>query len=184
MPKATPQPQSSVQLPDINCDSKPHPDYLLPEKELVESVYVRQQNPVRSAVLPTKDNSRWLTRGWAFQEDLMFWRTLTYLEHQLSWHCHSHDAWESGYTPTASVHIHFDMNRFLKRMQMVPREWSTVDAQKDDTMLQEWYNTIESYSERELSRRSDRLPATVGLARIWQKHVKDTYCAGLWKVTC
>jgi hypothetical protein len=44
-----------------------------------------------------------------------------------------------------------------------------------------WYELVRSYSSRELTFLSDKLPAVAGLASIMQKSYLGTYSAGLWK---
>jgi len=48
-------------------------------------------------------------------------------------------------------------------------------------VFEEWAKLLGMYSDRQLTKSSDKLPALSGLAKIYSERLKDHYIAGLWR---
>lgn len=59
--------------------------------------------------------------------------------------------------------------------------WDYLCQPRMDLSFQGWYAMIEQYTRRQLTYKTDTLPALSGLAQLVQALVKGEYCAGLWK---
>ena len=152
--------------------------------------------------LPQKKNCPWVSRGWTFQEDMLSWRTLTYTDKQMAWRCSSCVRGENGHQRTGSfpqVELSTpSFGKYLSRLfdthahQGPADEWQVEtagssdlsDNQVEDILRTywEWIGIVTEFSQRDLTYRSDRLPALAGLAKVVQDRIdQDTYCAGLWR---
>ncbi|KAG0647657.1 hypothetical protein D0Z07_6776 [Hyphodiscus hymeniophilus] len=97
------------------------------------------------------------TRAWAFQESVLPRRLLRFTSEEIQWSCAEAHGCECG-----------------SRAQ-------SLTAQKDNTYTtKDWLSLVETYSERQLTYSSDRLPAMSGLATRYYKRHGDNYVAGLW----
>jgi hypothetical protein len=54
-------------------------------------------------------------------------------------------------------------------------------ARFSDEPYASWYSLVAQYSERELTRASDKLVALSGVARVFSSYAEDEYVAGLWQ---
>lgn len=106
-------------------------------------------------------NSAWNTRAWVWQEQKLSQRLLIFGERMLHLKCHQHIFHEDG-----------------RLSDWVKREFF-LDTPHD------WPKTINLYSRRELSKRSDRLTAISGSVKAASREFQDTgksatYIAGIW----
>jgi hypothetical protein len=101
------------------------------------------------------------------------------------WRCVSGIHWESGKSRTGlfpRTHNLPDFNRYLYNLSQIPSE--QIKSYPDDFRhqdfvgYQDWYRLVQIYTERELTKRSDKLPAIGSVANILQDRIKDSYCAG------
>ena len=113
------------------------------------------------------------SRGWTLQERLLSRRILHYGRNEIFWSCQEAIWSGSGIGADPSIQL------FLKN--------NISDAQISEDGFKscryaEWYETLSHYTaSRELTKRSDKLPALSGIASSIQKLTGDSYMAGLWR---
>lgn len=56
--------------------------------------------------------------------------------------------------------------------------WDQSHSQ--ELIYEEWKELLVEYSKCKLTRGTDKLPALSGLASVFAKRSRDSYCAGLW----
>jgi len=131
------------------------------------------------------------SRAWCLQELLLARRVLSYASHQVKYLC------------TASVECDQSVGLPAEQQGSVPsnfwrplEDWfftldlngthaaestRTVDPEHELlTMTDWWLELLRNYTDRQLTRYSDQLPALSGIAAHLNAKVKDTYLAGLW----
>lgn len=126
------------------------------------------RNPVESNNLAPELKSRWATRGWTFQEQVLSNRLLCYTSGRMIWHCRAGMAIE----PSAKVEALSDYSRVE-----VPDD----AAYSTEATYSAWYKLVKKYTKRHLTFDNDRLPAIAAIAKRFHAHLGDQYCAGLWK---
>ncbi|KAH6666289.1 heterokaryon incompatibility protein-domain-containing protein [Halenospora varia] len=129
---------------------------------------------LRLTNLPTPtfvSSTKWNTRGWTLQEDLLSRRKIFFTPGGLFFECHELQDVE-------------DIS--LKQMpRPLPLTWFRDKlmpdaASKNDSIYHEWYKVVQNYSQRNLSKESDRLPAIQGLANRVAEMTGDKYHLGLF----
>ena len=142
------------------------------------------------------------TRGWTLQESLLAPRTLSFGTQQMIWECLERKSGESG-RPVLPGQRHRDKGFVQKIMtndfnawektkqtltrlslRTMPVHWTAVPnkwVSSHDAMYSRWSAVVSDYTGRNLTVRSDILPALSGLASAFQNLLRDEYCAGLWK---
>lgn len=116
------------------------------------------------------------TRGWVFQEWLLAPRTVIFGRREIHWECCELNASEirpEGHTPA-----YYDYRRDLIDLRKV---WPKLDEKSTIERWEIWNDVISRYSERKLTRFSDKLVALAGLAADMGKSWNGgEYLAGLW----
>lgn len=97
-------------------------------------------------------SSRWRTRGWVYQERVTGQRILFFGRMGLSAQFHQDDS--------TALFAH-SAQRYLSYFG--------------------WFRIVTSFSDTQLTRQTDRLPAISGLANLYQDVFQDEYLAGLWR---
>jgi len=142
------------------------------------------------------------TRGWTLQESLLSPRTLSYGLQQMAWECQERKIDESG-RPVAPGDnyrskrfmqaLAVGKSNFLERsmrgltrlsLDVMPFGWTMVPISwefKYQSTYSRWFAITKEFSTRNLTVPTDVLPAFSGLARAFERVLKDQYCAGLWK---
>ncbi|KAE8381790.1 hypothetical protein BDV26DRAFT_301055 [Aspergillus bertholletiae] len=121
-------------------------------------------------------DSRWATKSWSFQEELMSKRLLYYTRREMIWQCCAGTATEPEEEPQ-----HFS-NLFSKL-----KDLSTASGNPKNTInpaaatYKVWYELIEQYVLRHHASDNDRLPAIGAIAELFHTQLKEQYCAGLWR---
>lgn len=121
-------------------------------------------------------------RGWCLQERIMAPRILHFGEEQLVWECVSkYWAEDSGLADHET-----SIARVLKsRRSAMPFIWPPKPGLEEGDLatdrLTAFYECIKEYTNRELSKDSDKLPAFSGLASAFHTPELGTYLAGLWE---
>ncbi|KAI8633306.1 HET-domain-containing protein [Xylariaceae sp. FL1651] len=125
-------------------------------------------------------------RAWCLQGRLLPTRALFYGSTQMFWECQKLRASEDGNIATHSGILleqlcstgESSTSVFLRFA-----EGSDGDTEEDirGNKWIAWYNMVEEYSTRSLTKDDDRLVALGGLARIIAKSTSATYLAGLWE---
>ena len=129
------------------------------------------------------------SRAWCLQERLLSPRVLHYMSDQLFWECSRLDACEAfpqgldvEYNSFSAKGM-FNLKRAFKALE------PGVHVSKDDEVLvsygktpyTDWQYILETYSNTDLTRPTDKLVAIAGLAQEWALRIQDIYLAGLWK---
>ena len=104
------------------------------------------------------------SRAWVWQETLLSTRILHFTQSELIWECKSDVCAEDGIRP-----------RGLYSMRL-PQQ--LMRCEKDP--YNGWHNLISTYSVRQLTYESDRLPALSGAAAKISAWTQSDYLAGLW----
>lgn len=122
-----------------------------------------------------------MKRGWVLQERMLCSRMIHFTDRELIWECNS--------VPIASefwVHgepsVHSQKWQRLHPFQVTrPRHGQSL---AHTGLLQEWWRTVEMYSEMELSRPAeDKFVAIAGIAQRFASVFGVDYVAGLWRQT-
>jgi hypothetical protein len=123
--------------------------------------------------------SRWLTRGWTFQEERLARRVLIFGETKFFFNCRSVERSED-------TDIYKGRPDWVESMYNVPSVRGG-DMARSDYLYQRhiafghWQTLCSHYSFRDLTFPKDKLPAISGLANQIEKKVHSDYLAGLWK---
>jgi len=103
-------------------------------------------------------------RAWVLQERLLAPRTLHFSRAQVFWECKQANACESY----PNGHPNFlDMN------------WHLDGFRKDGVLS--WEKIVQLYSRCSLTFEKDKLPALMGIAKMFQEETNMTYLVGMWK---
>jgi hypothetical protein len=145
-------------------------------------------------------NGPWSKREWTMQEGLLPNRLLHYTASQIIWKCCEEQRFERGvtervedrisetltYSDNVAFHSGFlwQLPAFLKFKGFKNYLPTNLDyplmSQSETFRL--WYDLVEDYTQRSLTKISDRLVAISGLVRIYGDMIRNpTYVAGLWK---
>ncbi|KAF3033298.1 hypothetical protein E8E11_003213 [Didymella keratinophila] len=129
---------------------------------------------VRSAIDHKSRKDYLKYRAWAFQELLLSPRVLHLTSTAMAFECDTCTQLERG--PNSDVLYGTDFER--KRLV-----YSASDADGNDrvTYYDRWLQLVQTYSQLELTYKTDRLPALSGIAYLVASKTKDTFIAGLWK---
>jgi hypothetical protein len=114
------------------------------------------------------------TRGWAFQERLVSPRTLHFTGAGIVWEC-SDASFEEGITTLWG-------KRGLKKgfTKLIHRDTPGTSKDQRASLQKKWNDWICDFSDRKLTKISDKLPAVAGIAKAFAARFDDTYIAGLW----
>ncbi|KAM0146350.1 hypothetical protein ACHAPG_011182 [Botrytis cinerea] len=135
------------------------------------------------AELPRDDEQGTIldSRGWIFQEEVLSARTLKFCSDGLRWSCVTVCATET--TPNGNSHPSNKLDYRLKTWLHYP-EWNprwVVALDPKRRYFQDWYEAVSSFTARDLTYHTDKLPALAGVATRIHKIRKYDYLAGLWK---
>lgn len=113
-------------------------------------------------------------RGWAFQELLLSPRVLHFTSTAMAFECDTCTVLERGPDSDALYGIDTDRKRFVFA--------ASDPLDKVSTMYYDrWLRLVQSYSQLELTYKTDRLPALSGIASHVASETGDDYLAGLWR---
>jgi hypothetical protein len=115
------------------------------------------------------------SRAWVFQELLLAPRTLLLGKDELFWECRRLRGTET-IPQQAKHHPGYD------GLRMATRElWENLDDQNYQSRLGVWFELVRQYSDKQLTKVSDKLVAVSGLASHLGSTWNDvSYLAGLW----
>ncbi|KAH6677603.1 heterokaryon incompatibility protein-domain-containing protein [Halenospora varia] len=110
-----------------------------------------------------------LSRAWVYQERYLAPRTLHFHPSEMVMECKSKLRCECT-----------GLDDFIPRSRRKSLDLgpNTLD---DRTTLDYWFEVVEEFSRLRLTRESDRLPALIGVATVFQASLKCGYLAGLWE---
>jgi hypothetical protein len=114
------------------------------------------------------------SRGWVLQERHLSLRVLHFTQHGLFWECaemkasdlepHRLDQPQAAWVGKDSIFVRDDLK-------------SLAETQLTTTF---WFKLVELFSEKELTKPEDTLPAISGIVKRLQERTSATYLAGLW----
>jgi hypothetical protein len=120
--------------------------------------------------------SRWITRGWTFQEERLARRALIFGENKFFLDCRtlerSQDSDRHEPRPDWVVSVTGSLGE-----GSAPKPESTEIGKVWDN----WQTLCAHYSHRELAFPEDKLPAFSGMANRFAKKVQSEYLAGIWR---
>ncbi|KAL8754029.1 MAG: hypothetical protein Q9199_004626 [Rusavskia elegans] len=120
-------------------------------------------------------------RAWVFQERHLSRRILHFTQNELVWECCAkapYFASESFPNGTPLRHV-FDNKPKLQASGLL-----NSSSISQEELYDLWEDVCQMYSEKRLSKASDKLTALFGLAKIFQERFPDdTYIAGMWLST-
>jgi hypothetical protein len=163
--------------------------------ERVYKVYLRPGSELWDNTLKS---SPLMSRGWTLQEGLLAPRTLSYGPQQMIWECCTHQVDESGRVtvPTEDYRGKGFIQSLIEggkgtshksRHYQKIFSWMNTPRPREIKLkslpdpYERWYDIVQQFTRRSLTRDTDTLPALAGLAKEFQPATNDTYCAGLWK---
>ncbi|KAL8903868.1 MAG: hypothetical protein Q9207_003639 [Kuettlingeria erythrocarpa] len=133
--------------------------------------------------IPTHDVTRepLYKRGWTLQEQMLSSRVLVYDSWQVWWECLESKKSDQGNPESISSNggwtiklpIHEQMGRIEQTFRATNHE--------PDFLWKRWAEVVETYTTRDLTMKSDKLPPLSGLASRFSNLWSCAYYAGLWE---
>lgn len=125
-------------------------------------------------------------RGWCLQEYIMAPQILHFGKKKLIWECVSQRRAEDFGLAEIPIERRIERpSRFEARSSSMPFMWPSRPGLEEEghqaKRLTAFYRCIGEYTERKLTRSSDKLPALSGLASAFQAPELGAYIAGLWE---
>jgi hypothetical protein len=121
-------------------------------------------------------------RAWCLQERYLPRRMLLYGSQQILWECQKMSASEDG---DVTLHDGNHLERICSTANIPTSVLARTCRERyigdKDVNYVDWYKMVEDYTNRFITKSSDRLPALSGLAEAVAQYSKDEYLAGLWK---
>jgi hypothetical protein len=134
-------------------------------------------------------NGKLWHRSWAFQELVLPPRVLEYGPQMMNWRCNRQHLEERSRSCDGNGHDGYkelmwilglpDINN--SSSEPTPSHPEFADHHRSISIYFRWYQMIEGFAGRELTKEGDKLPAISGLANKIQQMTGDVYMAGLWK---
>ncbi|KAH7635705.1 HET domain protein pin-c2 [Sordaria sp. MPI-SDFR-AT-0083] len=178
-------------LEDVQKNMGPFLDLMVPWKE-GSSYQVRIWASVPRhwmiAYYGKNDSSPLLRRAWTLQEWLLSRRTIFFGADQLLWECRTHRGsaelpwWGKGDGAVLSEGAPPEewQRDEWSELQRTQSEVAAIIASSRET-VKRWWQLVADYSDRFLTKDTDKLAALSGVARYHQKDFPDaTYVAGMW----
>ena len=114
-------------------------------------------------------------RAWVFQERHLARRNLHFTEREMFWECCSQPPF------FASETFPYGAPRFNNKRNVLLKDYMVTPLQSRAEMHELWRDLCEMYSEKKLSKPTDKLVAISGLAKEFQKLLPDDiYFSGMW----
>ncbi|KAH7084023.1 heterokaryon incompatibility protein-domain-containing protein [Paraphoma chrysanthemicola] len=170
--------QASYRLPYTDLDDQVGDLYICTDNQMGYSIKDYSKEPLD-------------TRAWTLQETWLSPRLLTYGTGPLKWRCLSRN-YTHGLKENKSDDFDFlayvqnhpfcysDRIGFFKEAELATRHISST-ASENDSWSSTWNSLVSNFQRRQLTVKTDKLPALSGIATEFQKLNKDMYLAGLWK---
>lgn len=134
-----------------------------------------------------REKSRYplMTRAWCFQERMLATRMLHYTKHEVVFECASSMHCECGALQDYEQDPHLDARRvILTRSGRRAEQRATSHNQQGDDVIDHdiWRDFMVEFSQKQITKRTDCLPAIAGLAVKWHNPVlTGRYLAGIWE---
>jgi hypothetical protein len=115
-------------------------------------------------------------RAWALQEDLLASRRIFFTGEELLWKCRSSRKCQCMHMQSMNTRVQYTDESFATG-------WNDVNSEYVHMRHGGWRQLMGSYSKRQLTFESDRLPAISGLAKYIRDRGTGTgqYLSGMWK---
>jgi hypothetical protein len=130
-------------------------------------------------------------RGWVMQERMLSPRSLHFGTRQLFWECYEMEACEVFPTGLPRQIHRANAKKLLSSLSIAgPRSHSssrrsmprvTAKSSELQKSLTQWYQIVDAYTKRCLTRGSDKLVAIAGLAAVMRRILRSRYLAGMWE---
>jgi hypothetical protein len=142
------------------------------------TAWCRESHHDRLSALPLAQ------RAWTLQETLMARRIVHFMDTELLWECVT-----SLKCECMQVDCSDPSERSFKSHGLV-RQFdfaNTPHREPPTSLYEQWRNLLSTYSERAITRETDRLPALSGLAKLYMARLYKSadhtgrYLAGFWK---
>ena len=120
------------------------------------------------------------TRAWVLQEQLLSPRVLSYSNGELYWDCLSVNASESfpgGIPGFYDADLKLEDLRFFKNAVLGTSNRLPSKARLYDS----WKKIVEIYSERKMTKETDKVAALLGVAQAASTFFEDQFLVGLWR---
>jgi hypothetical protein len=118
------------------------------------------------------------SRAWVLQEQMISRARLIYSGEKIHWQCQSLTGSER--TPEDKT-VQFGMSDSSLQVSLFTMKGLNDDGTFMGSSYQRWYRLIEDYTQRRITKTSDRLIAVEGLAQAVQERTAVPYLAGLWR---
>ena len=119
-----------------------------------------------------RPRTRLQQRAWVLQETILSFRSLTYDQHEVRWHCPTSIACEC--LPEGHQRQSFTEDD----LSLVSNSPNSIDPRE---LSKVWSDIVRQYVQRQLTFSKDKLPALAGLAAEVSQLKNSTYLAGLWQ---
>ena len=121
------------------------------------------------------------TRGWTLQEALLSRRMLSFGKNELSWSCRNSESSESKPQEVGSNSFN-DWQHAVHRVLVTGFErYGNLNRLDAGKLFNYWLDIVADFSNRKLSKNTDKLPAISGVQAKIAELLKDTPVAGMWK---
>lgn len=120
-------------------------------------------------------------RGWTLQEHMLSSRVLVYDSWQAWWECLESKKSDKGNPDSISSNgVLIDRLPIHGQMERIERIFRDMNHEPD-FLWKKWAEVVETYTTRDLTMESDKLPALSGLASRFSNLWSCAYYAGLWE---
>ncbi|WXC56409.1 hypothetical protein SNK03_002346 [Fusarium graminearum] len=150
-------------------------------------------NPLVGTIEPDILNHPLLTRAWCFQERLLATRILHYTKSEMIFDCLSSMDCECGalekheddpLVPARRIiktgHKFITGTKSYRGTSLRPSKPLEGEVKEFQEHHELWRDLIVQYSQKQITFRTDGLPAVAGLATEWSDKLTGRYLAGLW----
>lgn len=161
---------------DIDC-SCTHAECKTPSHPY--RVWARDPNPVGAVLVQNPLNQR----GWTVQERELAPRVVHYSHDTIRWECCELSAtleFPCGDPLAFDSGRLFDGGREARPTLIGPPQNDSKQLSSTTKRTLAWFELVQRYTERSLTKQSDILPAMSGIARMIADQTSDRYIAGLW----
>lgn len=139
---------------------------------------IKSRRPCRTGRHSTRATDPLDRRAWAFQEQQMASRSVSFTSDELQWSCKTQSTCEC-LKGLGSV-VEGPSFSLYHRLQS---STNLLRGASRSLLSDFWHSAVAGYSGRQLTYATDRLPAMAGLAARYQQLSGHRYVAGLWKET-
>ncbi|RYP60488.1 hypothetical protein DL769_008093 [Monosporascus sp. CRB-8-3] len=143
-----------------------------------QEVLVAMKDPNEEDLAAIDTHSPLASRGWTFQESVLSLRLLHYGKRQIYWQCRQGYQAADGVPPGIRYP---ESSHYPVFSTLLSSDRGALPGPFDVThLLMDYYDMVVSFSHREFTYDSDKLPALSGLAQRIHKVLGGEYLAGLW----